>query len=179
MRSMWKGTIGYGMAAIPVKAYTATEEHDIELHQMHATDGGRIRQKRVCEVDGEEVPFPEIARGYDEWLGCADVNLGEVHPVDDEANRRADRMLRDELGPQYGALIRQGYLDVPSTLFRNTAYRLRLRRPIEVFKNGRRQPWRLCVVSIERIPPADELLMKYLWLRANEEYVLTTANRVR
>jgi DNA end-binding protein Ku len=65
MRSMWKGTIGYGRAAIPVKAYTATEEHDIELHQMHATDGGRIRQKRVCEVDGEEVPFSEIARGYE------------------------------------------------------------------------------------------------------------------
>ena len=65
MRSMWKGTIGYGMAAIPVKAYTATEEHDIELHQMHATDGGRIRQKRVCEVDGDEVPFTEVARGYE------------------------------------------------------------------------------------------------------------------
>jgi DNA end-binding protein Ku len=65
MRSMWKGTIGYGKAAIPVKAYTATEEHDIELHQMHATDGGRIRQKRVCEVDGEEVPIAETARGYE------------------------------------------------------------------------------------------------------------------
>jgi DNA end-binding protein Ku len=65
MRSMWKGTIGYGMAAIPVKAYTATEEHDIELRQLHATDGGRIRQKRVCEVDGEEVPFEEVARGYE------------------------------------------------------------------------------------------------------------------
>jgi len=120
-----------------------------------------------------------VARGYDEWLGCGDVNLGEVYPVDDESNGRADQMLRDELGPQYSLLMRQGYLDVPSTLFRNTAYRLRLRRPIEVFKNGRRQPWRLCVVSIERVPPADEFLMKYLWLRANEEYVLTTANRVR
>jgi DNA end-binding protein Ku len=65
MRSMWKGTIGYGKAAIPVKAYTATEEHDIELRQMHSTDGGRIRQKRVCEVDGEEVPFEEVARGYE------------------------------------------------------------------------------------------------------------------
>ncbi|HET9144357.1 Ku protein [Actinophytocola sp.] len=65
MRSMWKGTIGYGQAAIPVKAYTATEEHDIELHQLHSTDGGRIRQKRVCEVDGEEVPFTEVVRGYE------------------------------------------------------------------------------------------------------------------
>jgi hypothetical protein len=120
-----------------------------------------------------------VARGYDDWTGCVEVNLGEPYPADDESNRRADQMLRDELGPQYTLLMRQGYIDVPSTLFRNTAYRLRLRRPIEVFKNGRRQPWRLCVVSIERVPPADEFLMKYLWLRANEEYVLTTANRVR
>src|SRR5438105_1340962 len=66
-----------------------------------------------------------VARGYDEWAGCGDVNLGEVYPADDDANRRADQMLRDELGPQYGALMRQGYLDVDSTLFRNTAYRLR------------------------------------------------------
>ena len=65
MRSMWKGTIGYGAAAIPVKAYTATEEHNIELHQLHSTDGGRIRQKRICELDGEEVPFTETARGYE------------------------------------------------------------------------------------------------------------------
>jgi DNA end-binding protein Ku len=62
---MWKGTIGYGLAAIPVKAYTATEEHTLELHQMHATDGGRLRQKRVCEIDGEEVPLEEVARGYE------------------------------------------------------------------------------------------------------------------
>lgn len=69
MRSMWKGTIGYGAAAIPVKAYTATEEHNIELHQLHATDGGRLRQKRVCEVDGEEVPQSEVARGYETATG--------------------------------------------------------------------------------------------------------------
>lgn len=117
--------------------------------------------------------------GYEPWPECGNGVPREIVPVADEANRRADQMLRDELGPQYTLLTRQGYLDLPSTLFRNTNYRLRMRRPIEVYKNGRRQPWRLCIVSIERVPPADELLMKYLWLRANEEYVLTTANRVR
>jgi DNA end-binding protein Ku len=85
MRSMWKGTIGYGKAAIPVKAYTATEEHDIELHQLHATDGGRIRQKRVCEVDGEEVPFSEVARGYEMPAGdvvmLTDEDLATLPPA--------------------------------------------------------------------------------------------------
>jgi hypothetical protein len=121
-----------------------------------------------------------VPRDYDEWAACGgELTLGEAYSTDDDANSRAEQMLRDELGPQYTLLMSQGFLDVPSTLFRNTSYRLRLRRPIEVFKSGRRQPWRLCVVSIERVPPADELLMKYLWLRTNEEYVLTTANRVR
>jgi DNA end-binding protein Ku len=85
MRSMWKGTIGYGQAAIPVKAYTATEEHDIELHQLHVSDGGRIRQKRVCEVDGEEVPFAEIARGYEMPAGdvvmLTDQDLASLPPA--------------------------------------------------------------------------------------------------
>ena len=121
-----------------------------------------------------------VPRGYDQWPdGCDGDDSGDRHHFEDEANARADQMLRDELGPQYTVLTRQGFIDVPSTLFRNTNYRLRLRRPIEVFKNGRRQPWRLCIVSMERVPPADELLMKLLWLQANEEYVLTTANRVR
>ena len=105
--------------------------------------------------------------------------IPEDDGLDPEATARADQMLRDELGPEYGRLMAQGYLDVPSTLFRNTTYRLRLRRPIEVFKGGRRQAWRLCVTPVERVPAADELLMKLVWLRANEEYVLTTANRVR
>jgi DNA end-binding protein Ku len=65
MRSVWKGTIGFGAAAIPVKAYAATEEHGTGLHQLHAPDGGRIRQKRICEIDGAEVPYAEIAKGYE------------------------------------------------------------------------------------------------------------------
>ena len=85
MRSMWKGTIGYGIAAIPVKAYTATEEHDIELRQLHATDGGRIRQKRVCEIDGAEVPATELARGYEMPAGdvvmLTDEDLATLPPA--------------------------------------------------------------------------------------------------
>jgi DNA end-binding protein Ku len=65
MRAVWKGTIGFGSAAIPVKAYSATEERSSGLHQLHLPDGGRIRYKRVCEVDGAEIPAEEIGRGYE------------------------------------------------------------------------------------------------------------------
>ncbi|HET6287537.1 MAG TPA: Ku protein [Amycolatopsis sp.] len=64
MRAVWKGTIGFGTYAIPVKAYSATEEHDIPLHQVHEPDGGRVRVKWVCEVDGAEVPAAEIVKGH-------------------------------------------------------------------------------------------------------------------
>jgi DNA end-binding protein Ku len=65
MRPIWKGTISFGLVAIPVKLYTATEAHDVSFRQVHAADGGRIRYKRVCELDGEEVPYKDIAKGYE------------------------------------------------------------------------------------------------------------------
>jgi DNA end-binding protein Ku len=65
MRSIWKGSIAFGLVNVPVKVYSATEDHDIKFHQVHAKDNGRIRYKRVCEVCGEVVEYRDIARAYD------------------------------------------------------------------------------------------------------------------
>ncbi|WP_433434171.1 Ku protein [Nonomuraea sp. CA-141351] len=65
MRSIWKGAISFGLVTIPVKLYSATEQKDVTFHQVHREDGGRIRYKRVCTVDGEEVPYSDIAKGYE------------------------------------------------------------------------------------------------------------------
>jgi DNA end-binding protein Ku len=65
MRSIWKGAISFGLVSIPVKLYSATEEKDVSFHQVHREDGGRIRYKRVCQIDGEEVPYSDIAKGYE------------------------------------------------------------------------------------------------------------------
>jgi DNA end-binding protein Ku len=65
MRSMWKGVISFGLVTIPVKLYTATEQRDVSFRQVHAEDGGRIHFRRVCSVDGEEVPFSDVAKGYE------------------------------------------------------------------------------------------------------------------
>ncbi|HEX2130666.1 MAG TPA: Ku protein [Actinophytocola sp.] len=64
MRSVWNGTIRLGSASIPVRAYGATEEQVTGMHQLHLTDGGRIRHRKVCEVDGQPVGAGEMARGY-------------------------------------------------------------------------------------------------------------------
>src|SRR5262245_51811726 len=57
MRSVWKGSISFGLVAIPVELFTAIEERKVVFHQVHASDGGRIRYRRFCTVDGEEVPY--------------------------------------------------------------------------------------------------------------------------
>ena len=66
MRSIWKGALTFGLVNVPVKVYSATEDHDVSLHQVHAADGGRIRYQRVCEVCGEVVPYADIDKAYDD-----------------------------------------------------------------------------------------------------------------
>ncbi|OBB97642.1 Ku protein [Mycobacterium sp. 852002-30065_SCH5024008] len=65
MRSIWKGSIAFGLVNVPVKVYSATQDHDIKFHQVHAKDNGRIRYQRVCEVDGEVVEYRDIARAFE------------------------------------------------------------------------------------------------------------------
>ncbi|HET7326164.1 MAG TPA: Ku protein [Nocardioidaceae bacterium] len=65
MQAIWKGTISFGMVTIPVKLYSATQERDVSFRQVHAADSGRIRYQRVCEVDKQEVPYSDIAKGYE------------------------------------------------------------------------------------------------------------------
>lgn len=64
MRSIWKGSLSFGLVNVPVKLYAATEDHDVPLHQVHDKDGGRIRYSRRCEIDGEIVDYEHIAKAY-------------------------------------------------------------------------------------------------------------------
>ncbi|MBW4814770.1 non-homologous end joining protein Ku [Rhodococcus sp. 008] len=65
MRSIWKGSIAFGLVNVPVKVYSATEDHDIRFHQVHAKDGGRIKYNRVCSECGNTVQFADIDKAYD------------------------------------------------------------------------------------------------------------------
>ncbi|WP_077489462.1 Ku protein [Sinomonas mesophila] len=66
MRSIWKGAISFGLVSVPVKVYSATEDHDLRLHQVHDKDRGRIRYQRRCEVCGEVVEYSDIDKAYEE-----------------------------------------------------------------------------------------------------------------
>ncbi|WP_289017277.1 Ku protein [uncultured Ornithinimicrobium sp.] len=65
MRAIWKGAVSFGLVNVPVRLYSATENHDLSFHQVRASDGSRIRYKRVAQADGEEVPYKEIAKAYE------------------------------------------------------------------------------------------------------------------
>ena len=65
MRAIWKGSVSFGLVSVPVKLYAATESHDVSFRQVHVKDGGRIKYQRVCSLDGEEVPYSDIAKGYE------------------------------------------------------------------------------------------------------------------
>jgi DNA end-binding protein Ku len=65
MRAIWKGAVSFGLVSVPVKLYAATESHDVSFRQVHAPDGGRIKYQRVCSIDGEEVDYADIAKGYE------------------------------------------------------------------------------------------------------------------
>jgi DNA end-binding protein Ku len=65
MNSVWKGAISFGLVSVPVQLFSATGEHAVPLREVHAQDGGRIRYRRVCSVDGEDVEYSDVAKGYE------------------------------------------------------------------------------------------------------------------
>jgi DNA end-binding protein Ku len=64
-KSIWNGTISFGLAHVPVKLYSATESKTVHFHEVHVSDGARIEHKRVCSKDGKEVPFKQVVKGYE------------------------------------------------------------------------------------------------------------------
>jgi DNA end-binding protein Ku len=91
MRSIWAGAISFGMVVIPVKLYAATEQRDVAFRQVHRSDGGRIQFRRICSLDGQEVPYSDVAKGYELPTGdvvvltdedLADLPLSTAHRID-------------------------------------------------------------------------------------------------
>jgi len=111
---MWKGAISFGLVTIPVAVYPATEEKTLRFNQLHDEDGGRVRYKRVCEKDGEEVSFEHIVKGYevekDRYVVLTDEDLNAI-PV--ESSRAIDihRFVDlDEIDP---VMFKKSYYLVP------------------------------------------------------------------
>ena len=92
MRAIWKGAIAFGLVNVPVKVYAATEDHDVSLHQVHAADGGRIRYQRICEIDGEVVPYADIDRAFDDGEQTVVLTKEDIASLPAERSREIEVM---------------------------------------------------------------------------------------
>jgi DNA end-binding protein Ku len=111
---MWKGAISFGLVTIPVAVYPATEEKTLRFNQLHEADGGRIRMKRTCSIDGEEVEYDQIVKGYeyekDKYVVVTDEDFDKV-PV--ESSRAIDIQEFVDLDQIDPMLFKKSYYLVP------------------------------------------------------------------
>lgn len=90
MRSIWKGSISFGLVNVPVKVYSATESHDVSLHQVHEKDGGRIRYQRKCEVCEKVVAYEDITKAYDDGTRTVILSDAELKSLPAERNHEIE-----------------------------------------------------------------------------------------
>ena len=90
MRAIWKGSVAFGLVNVPVKLYSATEDHDITLHQVHDKDGGRIRYQRKCEVCGRIVEYEHIDKAYADDEHTVVLSDKELRGLPEERSREIE-----------------------------------------------------------------------------------------
>src|SRR5216117_518137 len=157
-RAMWKGAISFGLVTIPVAVFPATEEKSLKFNQLHDEDSGRIRYKRVCEIDGQEVSFEHIAKGFEyekgHYVVLTDddlekvplessrsidiqqfVDLEEIDPI---LYKKTYYLVPEETGAKAYALLRQamsedGKVGIEKVSFRDKEHLAALRFKDRVF----------------------------------------------
>ena len=90
MRAIWKGALTFGLVNVPVKVYSATEDHDVSLHQVHNKDGGRIRYQRKCEICGEIVAYQDIDKAFDDGGRTVVLTADDLASLPAERSREID-----------------------------------------------------------------------------------------
>lgn len=152
MRAIWTGSIAFGLVNVPVKAYSAASDHDIDLHQVHDKDGGRIRYERRCEVCGKKITYQHIDKAYDTGEQTVVLTDEEMDALPSEKSREIDVVQfvpAEQIDPL--TLERSYYLEPDSKSPK--AYAL-LRRTLEqtelmaVVKFALRQKTRLGVLRV-------------------------------
>lgn len=162
---MWRGTVSFGLVSINVRMYKATETHDFEFHQVHRDDGGRIRYQRVCELDGEEVPYDEIAKGHElddgRMVILDDEDLDKLPITTNKAIEVQEFVPADQVDPIF--VDRTYYLEPEKSAI----------RPYELFRRALAESDRVAIVKVALrqretlalVRPREDLLVLHnmLW----------------
>jgi DNA end-binding protein Ku len=102
---MWMGTLSFGLVSVPVKLYSAVTRKTVHFHQIHTLDCGRIHQKHVCSLDGEEIPLDEIVKGYeiapDRYVPVETRELQALEPLFTRTIQVEDFVELEEIDPIY------------------------------------------------------------------------------
>lgn len=168
-KAIWSGAISFGLVNVPVKLTTAVSKKDVRFHQLHAADGARIEQRRVCTADGEEVAWTDLAKGYEIAPGQhVVIRAEEMDGLDPEASRTIDILDfvdGDRIDPIY---YQHGYYLVPDKKTSEKPYAL-LREAMA--RSGKVAIARLVMRSKEylaAIRPRDGALVLSTMLFADE-----------
>lgn len=162
-RPIWSGAISFGLVSVPVKLYTAVRKKDLRFHQLHAADGVRISQRRVCPEDGQEVAYEDLVKGYEvspgHYVVIEPEELEALDPVASHTIDIEDFVVLDEIDPLY---FDTSYYLVPDAAG-TRAYRLLLEamggaRRVAIGKVVMRTKQYLCAVR----PLRDALVLTTL-----------------
>ncbi|MFZ1996680.1 MAG: Ku protein [Solirubrobacteraceae bacterium] len=93
-RSIWNGTITFGLMRVPIKVHSATEDHGVHFHELHAKDEAQIEHKRICSKEGKAIPYKQVAKGYEVSTGR--YVLLEQDEIDAAAGRRSREIELEE-----------------------------------------------------------------------------------
>ncbi len=140
MRAIWKGAVSFGLVNVPVRLYSATENHDVQFRQVHREDGGRIRYQRVCSIDGEQVAYDDIAKGYEtedgQMVVLTDEDLAEL-PVSSSREIAVEKFVpADQIDPM---LLEKSYYLEPE---KGAA------KPYALLRDALREADRMAVVTV-------------------------------
>jgi DNA end-binding protein Ku len=104
-RTIWSGSISFGLLNVPVKLYSAVSKKTVSFKELREGDGSRVRHKRVAEKDGKEVPYEKIVKGYefapDQYVTVTRDELAELDPKKTRAIEIQDFVDLDDIDPIY------------------------------------------------------------------------------
>ncbi len=120
-RAIWSGAISFGLVSVPVKLYSAVSRKNVKFNQLDGRTNSRIKQKRVSALDGEEVPYDEIVKGYevmkDQYVVVTDEEMASLAPKASRTIDITDFVLQDEIDPVF---YESAYYLVPDELARKS-----------------------------------------------------------
>jgi DNA end-binding protein Ku len=104
-RPLWSGSLSFGLVNVPVALFSAVRDLDVHFNQLHAADGSPIETRRVCTADGQEVPWEEVAKGYEledgRWVLLGEEELAAAAPHKSQTIDVECFVREEEIDPVY------------------------------------------------------------------------------